>query len=205
MASGGHSHIVAVEDYESFRLLGCTRDDAAGEAFDKVARALGLPYPGGPELEKLALEGDAYAYPLRAGFNEGPGLDMSFSGLKTAAVNLLHNAAQRQAPLCKADLAASFQRAVCHTLTEKAVHAAQAQGSQALALAGGVSANMYLRAMLQEACQAAGLRFYCPDFRFCTDNAAMIGCAGHYALLAGRRSSLALNGMPALALDAHPA
>lgn len=205
VASGGHSHIVAVEDYESFRLLGCTRDDAAGEAFDKVARALGLPYPGGPELEKLALEGDAYAYPLRAGFNEGPGLDMSFSGLKTAAVNLLHNAAQRQTPLCKADLAASFQRAVCHTLTEKAVHAAQAQGSQALALAGGVSANMYLRTMLQEACQAAGLRFYCPDFRFCTDNAAMIGCAGHYALLAGRRSSLALNGMPALALDARPA
>ena len=194
-----------MEDYERFRLLGCTRDDAAGEAFDKVARALGLPYPGGPELEKLAMEGDAYAYPLRAGFNEGPGLDMSFSGLKTAAVNLLHNAAQRQAPLCKADLAASFQRAVCHTLTEKAVHAAQAQGSQALALAGGVSANMYLRTMLQEACQAAGLRFYCPDFRFCTDNAAMIGCAGHYALLAGRRSSLALNGMPALALDAHPA
>ena len=200
VASGGHSHIIAVEGYEDFRLLGRTRDDAAGEAFDKVARALGLPYPGGPELEKLALEGDAYAYPLRAGFNEGPGLDMSFSGLKTAAVNILHNAAQRGEEVDRAGLAASFQRAVCRTLTDKAVWAARQQGSRALALAGGVSANRCLRAMLKEACQGAGLAFYCPDFRFCTDNAAMIGCAGHYALMAGRRSPLSLNGSPALSL-----
>ena len=200
VASGGHSHVVAVEGYAAFRLLGRTRDDAAGEAFDKVARALGLPYPGGPELEKLALSGDAEKYPLRAAFNEGPGLDMSFSGLKTAVVNLLHNAGQRGEAVDAASLAASFQRAVCKTLTDKAVRAARSQGSQTLALAGGVSANRYLRAMLAAACQAAGLRFCCPDFRFCTDNAAMIGCAGHYALLAGGRAGLGLNAQPALPL-----
>ena len=205
VASGGHSHIVAVESYTAFRLLGCTRDDAAGEAFDKVARALGLPYPGGPELEKLAKAGDENRYPLHAAFNEGPGLDMSFSGLKTAVVNLLHNAAQRGEQADAASLAASFQRAVCSTLTEKALRAALGQGreSRTLALAGGVSANQYLRAMLEAACQEHGLRFCCPDMRFCTDNAAMIGCAGHYALLAGLRSGLELNAQPGLSLCAE--
>ena len=203
VASGGHSHIVAVESYTSFRLLGCTRDDAAGEAFDKVARALGLPYPGGPELEKLAKSGDENRYPLHAGFNEGPGLDMSFSGIKTAVVNLLHNAQQRGEEVDAAALAASFQRAVCTTLTEKSVRAALNQGSKTLALAGGVSANQYLRSMLEAACNKQGLRFCCPAMRFCTDNAAMIGCAGHYALLAGQLSGLDLNAQPALALCAQ--
>ncbi len=205
VASGGHSHIVAVESYTAFRLLGRTRDDAAGEAFDKVARALGLPYPGGPELEKLAKAGDENRYPLHAAFNEGPGLDMSFSGLKTAVVNLLHNAAQRGEQADAASLAASFQRAVCSTLTEKALRAAlgQGRGIQTLALAGGVSANQYLRAMLEAACQKHGLRFCCPDMRFCTDNAAMIGCAGHYALLSGLRSGLELNAQPGLSLCAE--
>ncbi|MEA5060630.1 MAG: tRNA (adenosine(37)-N6)-threonylcarbamoyltransferase complex transferase subunit TsaD [Clostridia bacterium] len=202
VASGGHSHIVAVESYTAFRLLGCTRDDAAGEAFDKVARTLGLPYPGGPELEKLARSGDETRYPLHAGFNEGPGLDMSFSGLKTAVVNLIHNAGQRGEEVDAPSLAASFQRAVCTTLTDKAVRAALAQGSHTLALAGGVSANQYLRAMLEAACKRQGLRFCCPDFRFCTDNAAMIGCAGHYALLTGARSGLKLNAAPGLPLCA---
>lgn len=200
VASGGHSHIVAVEGYAAFRLLGRTRDDAAGEAFDKVARALGLAYPGGPELEKLAQDGDETRYPLHAGFNEGPGLDMSFSGLKTAVVNLLHNARQRGEEVDAPSLAASFQRAVCSALADKAVRAALAQGSHTLALAGGVSANRYLRSKLKDACQERGLRFCCPDFRFCTDNAAMIGCAGHYALLSGRRGGLDLNAAPALTL-----
>ena len=201
IASGGHSHIVAVEGYTSFRLLGRTRDDAAGEAFDKVARALGLPYPGGPELEKLAKSGDENRYPLRAAFNEAQGLDMSFSGLKTAVVNLLHNAKQRgEEEVDAPSLAASFQRAVCATLADKAVRAALEQGKRTLALAGGVSANKYLRDMLENACKANCLRFCCPDMRFCTDNAAMIGCAGHYALLDGKLSGLDLNASPGLPL-----
>ncbi|MDR0841299.1 MAG: tRNA (adenosine(37)-N6)-threonylcarbamoyltransferase complex transferase subunit TsaD [Christensenellaceae bacterium] len=200
VASGGHSHIVAVESYDRFTLLGRTRDDAAGEAFDKVARALGLPYPGGPALEELALTGDAAKYPLHAAFNEGPTLDMSFSGLKTAVVNLLHNAGQKGDLPDKASVAAAFQHAVCKTLTNKAVQGALRQGSKTLALAGGVSANRYLRALLEEACAAAGLRFCCPDFRYCTDNAAMIACAGHYALLCGEYSGFDLNAAPNLPL-----
>ena len=200
VASGGHSHIILVEGYNSFKLLGCTRDDAAGEAFDKVARALGLNYPGGPELEKLAREGNANAYSFRGGFNESDNLDFSFSGIKTAVVNLMHNAAQKGETLSKADIAASFQRAVCDTLTLKAVHAAKEHGFNTLALAGGVSANRALRSSLARACEEQGIRFCCPDFRYCTDNAAMIACAGHYALMAGELSGLDLNAAPELPL-----
>ena len=200
VASGGHSHIILVEGYNSFKLLGRTRDDAAGEAFDKVARALGLRYPGGPELEKLAREGDANAFSFRGGFNDGDSLDFSFSGIKTAVVNLMHNAAQKGETLSKADIAASFQRAVCDTLTLKAVHAAKEHGFNTLALAGGVSANKALRSSLARACEERGIRFCCPDFRYCTDNAAMIACAGHYALMAGELSGLDLNAAPDLEL-----
>ena len=200
VASGGHSHIILVEGYNSFKLLGCTRDDAAGEAFDKVARALGLNYPGGPELEKLAREGNANAYSFRGGFNESDNLDFSFSGIKTAVVNLMHNAAQKGETLSRADIAASFQRAVCDTLTLKAVHAAKEHGFNTLALAGGVSANRALRSSLARACEEQGIRFCCPDFRYCTDNAAMIACAGHYALMAGELSGLDLNAAPELPL-----
>ena len=207
VASGGHSHIILVEGYNSFKLLGCTReiigttiDDAAGEAFDKVARALGLNYPGGPELERLAREGDPDAYSFRGGFNESDSLDFSFSGIKTAVVNLMHNAAQKGETLSKADIAASFQRAVCDTLTLKAVHAAKEHGFNTLALAGGVSANRALRSSLARACEDQGIRFCCPDFRYCTDNAAMIACAGHYALMAGELSGLDLNAAPELPL-----
>ncbi len=195
VASGGHSHIFEIEDYDRFTLLGRTRDDAAGEAFDKVARVLGLPYPGGPSLEALAKEGDPEAIAFPAGFNAGPGLDFSFSGLKTAVINHLHTAEQRGETVNRADVAASFQRNIVEVLTQKAVRAAKQQKSGTLALAGGVSANRALTNALREAAQAAHLRFCCPEFRYCTDNAAMIGCAGYYALLSGARDGLSLNAM----------
>ena len=200
IASGGHSHIVQVEDYHRFILMGRTRDDAAGEAFDKAARALGLPYPGGPELEKLAKSGDPHAYKFHSAFNEGEGYDFSFSGIKTAVINLLHTAQQRGEEVKKADVAASFQQAVVDILTKKAVRAALEQGSGTLALAGGVSANRTLRAALQTACDKAGIRFCCPDFAYCTDNAAMIAAAGYYDMRRGLFSGLDLNAQANLPL-----
>ncbi len=194
VASGGHSHIVAVEDYCTFRLLGRTRDDAAGEAFDKIARVLGLPYPGGPALEKLAAEGSAEKEPFHAGFNAQPILDFSFSGLKTAVINRIHTAAQRGESVDRADVAAGFQEAVVSVLTEKSVRAALEQGASTLALAGGVSANKALRARMAAAARKRQLRFCCPEFTYCTDNAAMIGCAGHALFLRGALAPLSLNG-----------
>ena len=141
VASGGHSHIVRVNDYGSFTLIGRTRDDAAGEAFDKIARMLGLPYPGGPALEKLAEDGDPNAIRFHSAFNEGAGFDFSFSGLKTAAINELHTRQQRGEPVNRADVAASFQRAVVEVLAEKSVRAAVEAGDGTLALAGGVAAH----------------------------------------------------------------
>lgn len=194
IASGGHSHIVRVNDYDRCELIGKTRDDAAGEAFDKVARVLGLPYPGGPELEKLAKEGDPKAIRFHSAFNESDGFDMSFSGLKTAVINTLHTAEQKGETVSRADLAASFQYAVNSILSDKAVRAAD----HTLALAGGVSANRNLREMLQRKCDKKGIRFCCPDFRYCTDNAAMIGSAGFYLLMKGHLSDLDLNATPYL-------
>lgn len=196
IASGGHSHIVEVEDYDQYKLLGKTRDDAAGEAFDKVARVLGLPYPGGPELEKLALQGDPHAIRFHSAFNEGEGLDMSFSGLKTAVVNYMHTAEQKGETVNRADVAASFQYEVNSILSDKAVRAA----SHTLALAGGVSANKNLRHMLEEKCGKKGIRFCCPDFKYCTDNAAMIGSAGYYLLMKHHTSGLDINAVPYMPL-----
>ncbi|MCR5611665.1 MAG: tRNA (adenosine(37)-N6)-threonylcarbamoyltransferase complex transferase subunit TsaD [Clostridiales bacterium] len=193
VASGGHSHIVRVNSYTDFTLIGRTRDDAAGEAFDKVARAMGLPYPGGPELEKLAKDGDPNAFPLHTAFNEGESFDFSFSGLKTAVVNIMHNAGQKGESVNKADLAASFQRAVTDALTRKSVRAAREAGLGTLALAGGVSANTALRERLQRECDRNGIRFCRPDMKYCTDNAAMIACQGHYELLAHDPSPLSLD------------
>lgn len=200
VASGGHSHIVEVASYSDYRLLGRTRDDAAGEAFDKAARVLGLNYPGGPELEKLAKTGDPLKYKFSAPFNESDSPDFSFSGIKTALINLVHTASQRGETLDYADVAASFQHAVVETLAKKSVAAALAAGSGTLALAGGVSANMTLRARMRECAQKAGLAFCCPDMSYCTDNAAMIGCAGHIALMAGEESELSINAEPGLKL-----
>ncbi len=193
VASGGHSHIVRVNSYTDFTLIGRTRDDAAGEAFDKVARAMGLPYPGGPELEKLAKGGDTNAFPLHTAFNEGESFDFSFSGLKTAVVNILHNAEQKGETVNKADLAASFQRAVTDALTVKSVRAARDAGLTTLALAGGVSANTTLRERLQRECDKYGIRFCRPDMKYCTDNAAMIACQGHYELLTRDPDELSLD------------
>ena len=196
VASGGHSHIIEVEDYDRCSLIGRTRDDAAGEAFDKVARVLELPYPGGPELEKLAKEGDPHAIRFHSAFNEGDGFDMSFSGLKTAVINYLSNARQRGEDVDRSDVAASFQYAVNSILSDKAVRAATEKKSGTLALAGGVSANRNLRQMLAEKAARCGIRFCCPDFKYCTDNGAMIGSAGFYLLMAGRISDLSFNAVP---------
>ena len=192
IASGGHSDIVEAEDYVTFTRIGGTRDDAAGEAFDKVARVLGLPYPGGPELERLAREGDPKAIRFHSAFNEGEGFDMSFSGIKTAVINQVHNHPEAS----RADVAASFQYSVNTILSDKAVRAAK----HTLALAGGVSANRNLRGMLERKCGEKGIRFCCPDFTYCTDNAAMIGSAGYYLLKSGCISELSLNAVPYLQL-----
>lgn len=196
VASGGHSHIVLVEDYCRFSLLGKTRDDAAGEAFDKVARVLGLPYPGGPALEALAQEGDPEAFRFRMGLADAENYDFSFSGIKTAVVNLLHTASQKGTPVRGADVAASFQKAVVDALCDKSVRAAKAAGVKTLALAGGVSANGALRETLRIRAEAESLRFCVPEMRFCTDNAAMIACAGYYALHFSPSDSLSLNAYP---------
>ena len=202
VVSGGHSHIITVEDYDSFRLIGRTRDDAAGEAFDKIARVLGLPYPGGPALEELALEGDPHAVRFHSALHADDGFDFSFSGLKTAAINRLHTAEQRGEAIGRADIAASFQFAVVDALSSRAVRAAQRFGgsSPTLALAGGVSANRALRAALRQRCDAAGIRFCCPDFRYCTDNAAMVGSAGYYRLRIHGGDDWSLNAVPNLAI-----
>lgn len=197
IASGGHSHIVRVEDYDRCTLIGRTRDDAAGEAFDKVARVLGLPYPGGPELEKLAKDGNPKAIRFRSAFNEREDeFDMSFSGLKTAVINVLHTAEQRGEMINRADVAASFQYEVVSILSDKAVRAS----TDTLALAGGVSANGALREALAKKAAKKGVRFCCPDFRYCTDNAAMIGSAGFYLLMKGHRDGLDLNATPYLSV-----
>ncbi len=198
VASGGHSHIVKVLDYDKFEVMGHTRDDAAGEAFDKVARALGLSYPGGPLLEALAKDGNPTAYSFKSALNEDDSFEFSFSGIKTAVVNVMHNAQQKNEEISKADVAASFQRSVINTLVKKSIHAVKMSGMNKLALAGGVSANTALRNALEEAAQKEGIDFYCPTMKYCTDNAAMIGCAGHYSLLKGHSSSLALNADPSM-------
>lgn len=200
VVSGGHSHLIAVEDYGRFRLIGKTRDDAAGEAFDKIARVLGLPYPGGPELEKLALTGDPHAVRFHSAFMESDGYDFSFSGIKTAAINRLHTAEQTGEELSRADVAASFQHTIVEALSSRAVRAAKEFGgfSPTLALAGGVSANKCLRNTLQQQCDAQGIRFCCPDFRFCTDNAAMVGSAGYYRYLTHGADAYSLNAVPYL-------
>ena len=198
VVSGGHSHIVAVEDYTQFRVIGRTRDDAAGECYDKAARAMGMPYPGGIALDRLAAEGDPAAYPLPRPHVEGSVYDFSFSGLKTAVINRLHNAEQKGESVNHADLCASFQHTVVSMLTENTMRAAADTGARTVVLAGGVSANSGLRAGMQAACDAAGVRLYVPPLSLCGDNAAMIAAQGYYEWRAGNTAGADLNAVASL-------
>ncbi len=195
VVSGGHTHIIKVADYTSFRVIGCTRDDAAGEAFDKAARAMGLPYPGGVFLDKEAEGGDPASFVLPHPTVEGAPFDFSFSGLKTAVINLIHNAEQKGQPLPRADLAASFRRAVVDCLVRNVTAAMRETGEKKLVIAGGVSANSLLRRELERLCGENGWEFYRPELSLCGDNAAMVGSQGYYEWLAGKRSGLGLNAM----------
>ena len=193
--SGGHSHLFAVEDYGVYRLIGCTRDDAAGEAFDKAARVLNLPYPGGPRLDRLAEAGNDCALHLPKPHTDGV-YDFTFSGLKTAFMNAVNQQRMSGEMLPDADLAASFRKAVCDQLTEKTMLALRDTGYRRLALAGGVSANQRLRRQLKEECGRIGVAFYCPRLELCGDNGAMIGSAAYYRLMRGEVADLHLNAQP---------
>ncbi len=199
--SGGHTHIVYVEDYGKFKILGKTRDDACGEAFDKVARTIGLKYPGGPEIDKLAKTGDKYAIELPRVMIDTDDYDFSFSGLKSAVLNFVNKSKMTNLPFKNEDLAASFQQAVSDVLVFKTIKACKENNIKILTLAGGVSANSFLRKSMQDACDKEGIKLCVPSLKLCTDNAAMIGCAGYYEFLKGNFASLDLNAYPNLKLD----
>ncbi len=198
VASGGHSHLVYVKDYGEFEIVGHTRDDAAGEAFDKVARAIGLGYPGGPKIDKLSKEGDPTAINFPRSYMEDAPYDFSFSGLKSAVLNYLNSCEMKGIEINKADVAASFQQAVIDVITDNAVRAAKDYGCEKLALAGGVASNSSLRQSLVDRCAKEGIEFYYPSPIYCTDNAAMIGVAGYYEFIKGTRHDLNLNAVPNL-------
>lgn len=194
VASGGHSHVVEVTDYNQFTVLGATMDDAAGEAFDKVARVLGLGYPGGPLVSQCAEKGEAsipFPRPVQ-------GLDFSFSGVKTAVINYVHKAEQKGEEIVKADVAASFQAAIVEVLTSVTVKAAEEKGIRKIALAGGVAANRCLRESLIKATAQRGMEMFMPPLSLCTDNGAMISCAGYYAFRNGDRAPLSQNAFASL-------
>lgn len=200
VVSGGHSHLVLVKDYGEYEIIGRTRDDAAGEAFDKVARAIGLGYPGGPKIDKVSKEGnpDAVHFPrAKVGENE---YDFSFSGLKSAVLNYLNSCQMKGEEICQADIAASFQKAVIEVLVGHAMHAVKEYDCKKFAIAGGVASNSSLRAAFEQECAKAGIEFFHPSPIYCTDNAAMIGTAGYYEYIKGVRSGMDLNAVPNLKL-----
>lgn len=200
VASGGHSHIVEVQDWCRYRVLGRTVDDAAGEAFDKVARTLGLPYPGGPSIARAAKTGNPRAYRLPTPKVEGK-YNVSFSGLKTAVVNEVHNAEQRGGAVNVPDMAASFQERIAQILARKLLDAAADTGAKTICLAGGVAANGRLRQLVNDGAQKLGARVYLPELKFCGDNGAMIAAQGYYEYRDGNIAGLSLNGLPTLAID----
>ncbi len=200
VVSGGHTHLVIVKDYGEFEILGRTRDDAAGEAFDKVARAIGLGYPGGPKIDKLSKEGNAYAMDFPKAKVADEPYDFSFSGVKSAVLNHLNKCKMMGEPIVEADIAASFQRCVVEVLVDHAIAAAKDYHISKLAIAGGVASNQTLRRAMKQACEKNGIQFYHPSPIFCTDNAAMIGVAGYYEYIKGTRHGWDLNAVPNLKL-----
>ncbi|MBO6116718.1 MAG: tRNA (adenosine(37)-N6)-threonylcarbamoyltransferase complex transferase subunit TsaD [Ruminococcus sp.] len=201
VASGGHSHIIEVLSYTKFRVVGRTRDDAAGECFDKCARAMGFPYPGGVHVDNAAQSGDPKAFRLPHPAVAGNEFDFSFSGLKTSVINLLHHAEQKGEEVNKNDLSASLQSTISEILTDRTIRAAESLGYKKVALAGGVSANSGVRAALSEACERKGFEFFMPEKKLCGDNGAMIGCQGSYNLLAGITADESLNAIATLSMD----
>ena len=200
VVSGGHTALVDVRGYNHFYMMGQTRDDAAGEAFDKIARVMGLPYPGGPRIDALAARGNAMAIDFPQALTEKGNYEFSFSGLKSAVLNYINSEKMKGHALNQPDIAASFQRSVIEVLVGKAFQAVQETGRSTLVLAGGVAANSGLEQRLREAAEKRGVRFCYPDRILCTDNAAMIGCRGFYQSLAGGFSDLYLNAVPGLSL-----
>ncbi len=200
VVSGGHSHLVVVRDYGEYEILGRTRDDAAGEAFDKVARAIGLGYPGGPKIDKVSKEGNPEAIPFPRAKVGDSAYDFSFSGLKSAVLNYLNSCEMKGIAVCQADVAASFQKAVVDVLVEHSMHAVAESGMKKFAIAGGVASNSALRSALEKECQKQGIAFYHPSPILCTDNAAMIGAAAYYEYQKGVRHGYDLNAVPNLKL-----
>ena len=200
VVSGGHTHLVIVKDYGKYEIVGRTRDDAAGEAFDKVARAIGLGYPGGPKIDKVSKEGNPNAIAFPRAKVADSAYDFSFSGLQSAVLNYLNGCKMKNIPIVQADVAASFQKAVVDVLVEHAMHAVEEYGFKKFAIAGGVASNSALRSAMEEACKKRGVAFYHPSPILCTDNAAMIGAAAYYEYLAGTRSGWDLNAVPNLKL-----
>lgn len=201
IASGGNSVIAGVDGYTDVRIIGSTRDDAAGECFDKAARILGLPYPGGKPLDDLSQGGDDTAYTLPRSKIDGAPYDMSFSGLKTAVVNLVHNAEQKGIELDRPGLAASFAAAVSDTLVPRVINAAKEFGYDKIVVAGGVAANSRIRADFEREAQEAGKRLYVPPIALCGDNAAMIGCQAYYEHLGGAKAGMDLNAYATMEVD----
>lgn len=201
VVSGGHSHIVAVNDYTDFKIIGRTKDDAAGECMDKAARAMGLPYPGGVNLDKISVNGNPDAYKLPHPHVEGSEYDFSFSGLKTAVVNVIHNAKQKGTEISVPDLGAACIETVADCLVKNTVKAAEAYGFDKIALAGGVSANSRLRKRMSDICAEKGWQLYMPDLSLCGDNAAMVGAQGFYELKNGNIAGLELNAFATMPID----
>lgn len=201
VVSGGHSHIVEVLDYTKYRVVGRTRDDAAGECFDKAARTLGYEYPGGKFIDAAAKVGDPNAFELPHPKVQGSEYDFSFSGLKTAVINLVHNAQQKGLQIKREDMAASFQRTISEILSQKLMLAAENLGYDTIAVAGGVSANSGVREKIAEECKKRGYRLFLPELKYCGDNGAMIACQGYYDLIAGKRADMSLNAVATLSLE----
>lgn len=198
VVSGGHTHLVKVNDYDKFEVIGRTHDDAAGEAFDKVARAIGLGYPGGPKIDKVAKNGNPDAIEFPRAKVDGHKFDFSFSGLKSAVLNYINGCEMKNIEINKADIAASFQKAVTDVLVGHSLMAAKQFGEKKIVVAGGVASNSFLRSAMEAACSEEGIETCCPSPVYCTDNAAMIASQGYYCFMKGKRAGLDLNAVPNL-------